>query len=423
MKSTHKCEVIRVGDVQVHPNADRLEVIQVFGYSCCVAKGSMQRGDLAVYLPPDSVVPAITPFRFVWESKGWAPEADPTVVINTESVEIPEKYRRVKAKVLRGIVSEGLLMPLASLTDYLPIDQGGFPETYNLEGEDIAPMLGITHYDPPMKVVDGETEQTPGSKKKPGYPKTFNGWLRYLWSKCRRICGIQPVDQVESQSLSIPDYDVDAWQRHKHLLVPGEQVWLTEKIHGANSRYVFLDGRMWAGSHHQWKKDTLGSSWWECLRQNPWIRAFCEANPGHVLYGELVPTQKLKYGLKPQNYRLFGFDVLAYVLLSASGPEHIWWEKSMLDTVRISYTDRQGKNHVDRPLLDEAHWVPTVAEVAYDEESIRQFAEGKSLVKGSDHIREGIVIRPVAERSDPRYGRVLLKLVSPTYLGSKNSDE
>ena len=84
---THKVEIVKVS-VEPHSNADRLEVCRIFGFTCCVAKGSFQDGQLAAYIQPDSVVDSTRPeFEFL------------------------SGHERIKVKKLRGIVSMGLLMP------------------------------------------------------------------------------------------------------------------------------------------------------------------------------------------------------------------------------------------------------------------------------------------------------------------------
>lgn len=418
-KSTHKCEVVVVHP-KPHPNADRLEVVEVYGYSVCVGKGGFKDGDLGVYIPPDSIVPERPAFSFVWQSR-YSVEAIPGCPID---VAIPERYRRIKAKVLRGIVSEGLLMPLSDLG--LHPYQGHMSWPMVKEGEDVASLLGITHYDPPESAsLRGDNEVAPGKHKTRGYPKTAKGWFRYLMAKVLRLFGMRPTqtDQREDIAFKIPDFDVDSWQRYKHLLIPGEEIWITEKIHGANARYMWAENtlepgfnRLYVGSHHQWKKQGSGNSYWECVRQNPWILDFCKKFPNHVLYGELVPTQKMKYGQAPGKYRLFGFDVYT--------PDGRWLSRKELEQLdfNVTYEEEEGR-FVERHLLDEVHWVPEVARLAYAEESIRQFSLGKSLVPHANNIREGIVIRPSNERTDPRFGRVILKIVSTEYLASKQSDE
>lgn len=432
-KSTHKVEVVRVDRVDVHPNADRLEVVPVYGYSCCVGKGEFKPRDLAIYLPPDSVVPQDDRFKFVWESKGYAPSQ-----ITSDVERIPERYRRVKAKVLRGVVSEGLLLPLAPFLPDLQAyaknteAEGVFPQL----GDNVASILGITHYEPVEVSLDGDCDVAPIRTKKHsrGYPRTLRGWYRFIKSKLFPKTSIYGME--ESIHIPIPSYDVDAWQRHKHLLEEGEPVWVTEKIHGSNFRAVHtvggevsegltgpgykVPGRMYVGSHYQWKKNVPGSAFWEALKQNPWIESFCKTYPGYVLYGELVPTQrKLTYGQLPGKYRVFGFDVL-----DTNQIPHKWLSVEELDALtwrQLLIVGEEAPEEIG--ILHEEHWVPTIYIGSYEEATIREKASGPSTVFGAKHLREGIIIKPWTERRDPRFGRVILKIVSPEYLASKQSDE
>ncbi len=60
--------------------------------------------------------------------------------------------------------------------------------------------------------------------------------------------------------------------------------------------------------------------------------------------------------------------------------------------------------------------VPSLGVVPFDLEWLKRMAEGPSLIPGAEHIREGIVIRPLIERQSDAIGRVQLKLVSNQYL-------
>ena len=56
--------------------------------------------------------------------------------------------------------------------------------------------------------------------------------------------------------------------------------------------------------------------------------------------------------------------------------------------------------------------------VPYDFDTICAMAEGPTLVKHAKEgtIREGVVVSPIEERTDPHLGRVKLKVVSGAYL-------
>jgi hypothetical protein len=437
IKSTHKVEVVQIPCIGIHPNADRLEVIMIYGYSVCVGKGDFKSGDLAIYIPPDSIVPEREEFKFVWEMKGYAPPPNLLTEDTAKQYEanpylnrIPEKYRRIKAKVLRGIVSEGLLMPLTSFKElWSDAFATGTQVPSVIVGDDVAELLGITHYDPPEFNVSGDCESAPiktNKIRKKRWPKSLYGWLSLALVTLGLKQQRERVEQTEKVEVPIPSYDIDAWQRYQHLLHEGEEVWITEKIHGSNARFVHLEdpkipgaGRMYVGSHYQWKKDILGNAFWAALRQNPWIKSFCERYPGFVLYGELVPTQKLKYGQQSGVYRVFAFDVL-----DINQTPHKWLNLSELKALDWDYGEYEASGELyPISILDIDHWVPTVHQGAYTVAATRLLASGQSLVPGANHIREGVVIKPIEERRDPHFGRVILKIKSPEYLASKHSDE
>jgi RNA ligase (TIGR02306 family) len=317
-EQTHKVEVVKVS-VENHPNADRLDVVRIFGFTCCVAKDSFVDGQLAAYIQPDSVVDSSRPeFEFL---KG---------------------HERIKVKRLRGVVSMGLLMPA--------------PDSAQ-EGDDVAEYYGVTHYEPPL----------PGS-----------------------ACG-----EVEGGPVGIyaPKYDVESMYRYKRLFVDGEPVVATEKIHGANSRFVFApdEDRMYCGSRGEWKAKNEGNLWWRALAAHPWIEEFCRKFPGDILYGEVFGNvQSLKYGAKPNDVFFRAFDVLH---------KGEWRE----------YDDWTA-------YLSEEKRVPVVFGGPFDFDMLVKMSDGPSLIPNANNIREGIVVRPIPERRDLHLGRVHLKLVGNTYM-------
>ena len=48
-----------------------------------------------------------------------------------------------------------------------------------------------------------------------------------------------------------------------------------------------------------------------------------------------------------------------------------------------------------------------------------ELSTGNSVWPGASNIKEGIVIVPLIERSDPSIGRIALKLINPTYLSKE----
>jgi RNA ligase (TIGR02306 family) len=248
---------------------------------------------------------------------------------------------RIKVKKLRGIVSMGLLVPA--------------PAGSSL-GDDVAAALGVTHYDPPEPLSTGGAVALP--------PKGFH-----------------------------PVYDVESLRRYAKLFTPGESVFVTEKIHGANARYTFcIDTGFHCGSRTQWKAEEDSNLWWRALRETPALSDFLTSHPGLTVYGEVYgQVQDLKYGAGKGEIRFAAFDILAGSVWV--GPE------------------------VARELAPYIPWVPTISrELPFDLDVVLGLAEGPSLVSGAGHLREGCVVKPLVERTDPAVGRVCLKVVGNGYL-------
>lgn len=120
--STHRVDVVRLGAIEKHPNADSLGLVQIGGYVCAVRLGDFHEGDLAAYIEPDYVVPASEPFAFLGDK------------------------RRIKVKRLRGVYSQGLLIRA--------------PEGA-AEGDDVMGLLGIVRYEPPEPASTAGEDASP----------------------------------------------------------------------------------------------------------------------------------------------------------------------------------------------------------------------------------------------------------------------
>jgi hypothetical protein len=64
--------------------------------------------------------------------------------------------------------------------------------------------------------------------------------------------------------------------------------------------------------------------------------------------------------------------------------------------------------------------MPVVATGEYSLDFVRRHAGGKSLL--ADHGREGVVVRPLKERTDPTVGRVILKYIGDEWLLGDHGD-
>lgn len=317
MNSTHKAEVVPVV-LMPHNNADSLSVVRVHDYQVVVRTELWKERTKGVYCPPDSIIPA-------------------GLVDGIEG--------RVKAIKLRGIWSEGLLIPC---------------ETKYEIGQDVTEELGIGHWDPPADFIIG--------------------------------------DNVSPPIGHIPSYDLEAARRWSDkVFKPFERVIATEKIHGANGRFTYRDGQIFAGSKANWKagsdEHSRQSMWWAALAQHPEISAWCEQHPNQVLYGEVYgKVQSLRYGLS--GVRIILFD--------------IW------DGTRYLTHDES------RNIGPELPWVPVLYDGPWTSlMELSHLADGKSTMPNCNHIREGCVFKAADERYDMIAGRSALKLIGREYLSLK----
>jgi hypothetical protein len=78
--------------------------------------------------------------------------------------------------------------------------------------------------------------------------------------------------------------------------------------------------------------------------------------------------------------------------------------------------------HSNADALELAH-VLVVATLPFSLDEVKRYSEGKTLLMQQDaHIREGVVVKPLRERTDPKLGRVVLKYVSDSYLFGEKTD-
>lgn len=323
MSSEAAVSVIRINEIEKHQNADSLGVVMVHGgYPVCVRLGDWAPGDLAAYVPVDSVVDKSRPeFSFL-------------------------EKPRIRAKRLRGVFSMGLLVPAPAGAQ---------------EGDDVTEAMGVTHWDP-------EAERGSGVKNAGEDEPGPVGWL-------------------------FPTYtDIEPLRRHRNVLTPGEEVVVTEKIHGANARFAHDGERLWVGSRSRIKRHDDANTWWqiaEALDLCTRLQAFCRL----VFFGEVFgKVQDLHYGVNGVDLRIF--DVF----------------------------DGEAGRYLDHDAAREAAaqcgllWVPTLYRGPWAPERVSEWAEGPSTI--ADHVREGFVVKPTRERV-AHMGRVILKMHGEGYLTRK----
>lgn len=386
VKSTQQAELVKV-NLRKHPNADKLSLIDIYGYTYVGQTEKWEGVEYGVWFPPDTLVDTTRP-----EFSELVPDAK----FNPDSTK-GGVYARIKAKKLRGIVSYGYMVPAGYWDDKRPIS-----------GEELFNKHGCAHYEPPLLATSGKGGFLTGG------------------------------EVGKAPSIYAVKYDVDSFLRYaKEVFIDKEPVFVTEKIHGANGRWVFHNGEFYCGSRTEWKKEFATppdpaeiearmreklagkmtqeeidsrveamkakhnnvssegaqNMWWKALRQYPEMMKWLEAHPDTILYGEVYGSvQNMKYGTQPGEVRIAIFDIMK--------------DGKWLDATEAN--------------LSELPWVPILmSNVEFDFDQLVALAEGPSLIPGANHFREGIVVKPMKERRHESIGRVCLKIISPSYYEMK----
>lgn len=405
-----KVDVVKIDNVSPAPNADKLDLINVYGgYPCLVLKGQFKVGDLAAYIVVDSLVPTSRPeFAHLQSSK---------MKEMAEAGQLAEENskHRVKAIRLRGTFSMGLLVEV--------------PDSFK-EGDNAAEYFGVTKYEEPERrnwksdssAVFASTEFEDG----PDIPYYDLEHLRKYYKQMKE----KLEEMAETGSVSI-----------------------SEKLHGSQFSVMFTNNRLYVKSRSKFRRNPnpphkelkikvadvvrfgfkIGRKvipgfdkipqvrklkkwswlslsmdknspdmWWEVAEKYNFAEKL-KNKPDIAIYGEVYGdgVQDLKYGLKGER-KFIAFDA-------------------------VDMKTKKFLNHDDFLALCKELDIPTVP-VLYEGplpefEKLEQMAEIKSSVVCPEQIGEGIVVKSKVESYSPKCGRLALKLVGQTYLLRKGGTE
>ena len=327
MSSEHDVVVVTIDEIVKHPNADTLSVTQVDGRPVLFRTGEFATGDRAVYLPIDTLVP-VADERFAF--------------LAARSVN-GGGYHRLRAIKLRGVFSMGLLV----------------------KADPSWPIGGLVHDVLGTKVYDPEAASGAAGRIRLNTP-----------------CEPDP-------GYMAPYTDIESLRKFRWAFAPDTEVVATEKIHGANARYTYRDGRFWCGSRRTIKADTPDDIWWRALRETPGLMDMLRSCAGCTFYGEVYGrVQDLAYDA-PGSIKFVAFDAMSFAGWCDWG---------------------------DLVMTCGMHGVP-VAPVLYRGpfSGLDDALANGPTVLGQGHCREGFVVRPVTHKWDPVMGRVIAKLVGEDY--------
>lgn len=363
-------QIVKIEKVEKHPDADVLDIVTVLGdYPVIVKRDEYKLNDIAAYIPIDTIVPDTEQFHFLCpkNTEKYEEVEGNEIVTKTRVIgpkfpvgQVPEKNRIIKAKKIRGIYSQGMLVPWNM--------DGGWMDPREVIGASIIESLGLKKWEEP------EEENLPGLKRGgAGAEKAPKGW-------------------------SIPHYDIDGVRKYLACLGENEEIVLTEKLHGSNAGFCHDGERLWVKSRNFYKRMDEEDMWWDiALRFD--LESKLGQYPGLVFFGEVVGQVKgFRYDSTIENGRLMTtvhfFDV---------------W-----DTKKLRYLD-----YDDRVNLIKSIGLSSVPELYRGKwkgkEEMYPYAEGMSTLNPK-HIREGWVLNTLKERYEPKLdSRMQVKLVGEGY--------
>lgn len=378
-----------------HPDADTLSLVQIEGYVCIHKKDAagnhtLKEGDLVVYIPEGYTVPT-------WLLKKlnlWNDDE------NRGALSGPNRDI-VKARKLRGIFSQGILYPV---NDKAIVLKNSFKIPVKPE-MDVAGLLGITKYEAPIpKTLSGDVLYLKDHTKKYDFenlqsrPNLFDdGEPVYANEKGHGTCFC--IGYVKN--LNHPELiQGNIYSSSKGINAKGNVFKNNKKIKPKWSKIIPFFGSYFSKKYTKYKLITNPCLYQTILRSlvekgfDNWLHTISDmfnANTVHV-YGEI-------YGK--------GIQDLTY---GADNPETMFFDIAV-DGRFLNYTELKQM----MALQSLVKMAPVLYEGPFNLEELTKVRDGKTVI-GGDNIREGIVVRSVDERTHPRYGRKIAKMISPAYL-------
>ena len=254
--------IVKIDQVDIHPNADLLDICTVGGWKCVTQRNQFSVGDLAVYCTIDSWIPTeLAPFL----SKGKEPREYNGV-----------RGERLRTVSLRKTVSQGLL-----LDRFVALDKVG--EIH--EGMDVSDLLNIVKYEPPV-------------------PACLAGKARGMFPSF-----IPKTDQERIQNLTT---ELSNW------VALGLTWELTEKLDGSSMTVYVNADDFGVCSRNLNLYDTEGNTLWQVAHRDNILMAIYDSRRNLAIQGELIGEgiQGNLYKIQGQSFYVFDIydiDVCRYL--------------------------------------------------------------------------------------------------------------
>ena len=360
---------LEVLEILEHPNADALELAKVGEYRAVVPKSVYRTGDIALYIPEQSIIP---------------PEL--IVELGLEGRLAGKEQNRVKAVRLRGELSQGIvcrpkwIWSNYSEDDIIDITEGDMSHTNNWAEE-----LFITKWEP----------EIPASMS--GQVEAANGLIN--WIEIENIKRFPDIFKPVQTGVD----------------VIAEEIIASEKIHGTCCLITYFPERdelivtsKGLGKKHLRIVESNSNVYWRAIRKynvQDSLREIAAAYPfADVigLFGEVFGkgVQDLSYGLEEQRFAVFD------ICIKKQNGAKMWIDQAQVAALM-------------RNLEHPQYVVPILYQGAYNYNMLCELAEGPETVSGTEaHMREGLVVRSNIwdGRWDPEGDRPIAKFISEAYL-------
>lgn len=346
-----------------HPNADKIELAQIGDFLSVVGKDQFRSGDLGAYIPEASVLP----LEIIQE-------------LGVEGKLSGSSKNRVRAARLRGVLSQGLVLPARK----------GWKE-----GDDVAEELGIKKYEPKL-------------------PANMRG----------KAVGVD-------QDITV-NYDIENIKKHNQIFSEeeAEVVAMTEKIHGTFVQFGYIPlgvsdpAKLYLGAFTVTSKGLGGRGILLDHYDMNNVYTKMAQRPDYGLYAKLV-------AIRAEYLSIFGKDSHVYLCGEIFGPGvQVGFDygvpagKEEFRVFDIAFGKRSVLQYLPFYLVEkicqdyEIPMVPVLYKGQFSKEALEKTTTGNETVSGRGvHMREGVVVKPYyQERRETRAGRCILKSVSPAYL-------
>jgi len=352
--SDFRVEITDIKAVRHHPNADRLDIVNIFGWEVVTSKDTYKVGDKVCYFPVDCII-----------------SEDLEKILFPPDSKIKLTNRRIKSIKLRGQISQGMIAnPKLIGVDHFNIDKN------------VAEYLKCIKYEPP------EISKPRGMQ-------------------------VRSKKQVNPNFRKYTD--IQNYKYYNEVFQQGELVVITEKCHGTSWRGGWvkndantlwkkirkLFGRLpewefvWGSHNVQIQNKLFHKGFYDVDVYSKMVKQYDLKNlipKGYVLYGEIVGyniQKNFHYDCVPGEHKLFLFDV-------------------KFNDKWLDYED--FKITVDALKLSR---VPELFTGPYDPAIVDKLRSGTSILD-ENTIKEGIVIKTIKE-TECSLGRKILKFINDEY--------